>query len=246
MALIKCRECGKKVSTQAVSCPHCGAKQVVETENEVKSKPAKARWSAIGIGLVGFLFLFGIMSSLIGKRGSTSPVVTAAAVSSSAKCNIRKANGGEPDRPCDLVELCKDRDYRRKKIAQYSGEGEFKKVVQATTDLNQILGWLDVYRPEDVSWVCNGIPMPTSPPATATSTPIFGCTLSPLDIFPMGKSMRLLDLSAEASQKCPGAVVNADKSISVRWQDREYLVGTARSVGPDGLEQYVISSIRAK
>src|SRR5947208_2463212 len=27
MALIKCRECGSSVSTEAASCPHCGAPQ---------------------------------------------------------------------------------------------------------------------------------------------------------------------------------------------------------------------------
>jgi hypothetical protein len=52
MALVRCRECGAKVSTSAEACPHCGV-----------SKPAPAgtwnprRLIIIVLGIVGFVFL---------------------------------------------------------------------------------------------------------------------------------------------------------------------------------------------
>jgi hypothetical protein len=37
MALVPCRECGTQVSTQAFSCPHCGA-----------PRPSEAVWTGTG------------------------------------------------------------------------------------------------------------------------------------------------------------------------------------------------------
>lgn len=48
MAIIKCRECGKEISTQADKCPHCGAKR----------KKIKL-WLWIPLGLVVAFFGFG-------------------------------------------------------------------------------------------------------------------------------------------------------------------------------------------
>jgi len=49
MPLEPCRECGKSVSTEAESCPHCGA-----------PTPETTRWARAGLG-VGVLWFFAIV-----------------------------------------------------------------------------------------------------------------------------------------------------------------------------------------
>ena len=46
MALIKCRECGNEVSSEANACPKCGARVVVP---KVKSKTTKRTWFIAGL-----------------------------------------------------------------------------------------------------------------------------------------------------------------------------------------------------
>lgn len=58
MALIKCRECGKDISTEAKACPHCGAKPPY-------------RPSLAFILIAGLLVVFGVKSSF--DRDSTPP-----------------------------------------------------------------------------------------------------------------------------------------------------------------------------
>ena len=71
MALIKCRECGNQVSTEASACPHCGAPQRAvppqlphgETVQEAPTLPQ--RKSKLGQNvLIGFGILMG--ASIIG------------------------------------------------------------------------------------------------------------------------------------------------------------------------------------
>lgn len=66
MALIKCPECGKKMSDQAKNCPHCGY-SFTKTENNNTLNNAlndlKSKWDnkyllVILVGLVGGYFLF--------------------------------------------------------------------------------------------------------------------------------------------------------------------------------------------
>lgn len=59
MALVKCRECGKDISTQAKACPHCGAKP-----------PYRPSLAFILVG--GLLVAFGLKSML----GEDSPPPT--------------------------------------------------------------------------------------------------------------------------------------------------------------------------
>lgn len=70
MALKKCKECGKEVSTKADKCPHCGAK--------VKS--------GIGcLGLIGIIFLIGMFGSMFGESNNTTTKSTTSKVSAPAK-----------------------------------------------------------------------------------------------------------------------------------------------------------------
>lgn len=55
MALIKCKECGKDISTDAKACPHCGAKPPY--------KPSLAF-----ILIAGLLVVFGVKASLESAR----------------------------------------------------------------------------------------------------------------------------------------------------------------------------------
>ena len=54
MALVKCKECGNKISKEAESCPQCGA-----------PRKKKAKLSILGVILVLLgLFVFGVIMFL--------------------------------------------------------------------------------------------------------------------------------------------------------------------------------------
>lgn len=76
MALIRCRECGKPVSTEAISCPHCGARR--------RTKKKRG-----GCGLLVLLFLvIAIVSAIVnsGSRpASNTPLRTHSAIRSPQK-----------------------------------------------------------------------------------------------------------------------------------------------------------------
>jgi ribosomal protein L37E len=63
VALIKCRECGKDVSTEAATCPHCGAptkpiKSTPTTRQDIAG-PISAGNAFCGLlSLIGVIFLF--------------------------------------------------------------------------------------------------------------------------------------------------------------------------------------------
>lgn len=80
MALAKCRECGGRVSTEAVSCPHCGA----NTPALIPNSPTKGLHPNAGMSrtkkvlLVLFAVYFvGVASQLVVK-GTTSNTAGAA------------------------------------------------------------------------------------------------------------------------------------------------------------------------
>ena len=54
MAMIKCRECGAEVSSEAKKCPHCG----VDTPDKNKE-----RWQMIGGGILILLLIGAFLSS---------------------------------------------------------------------------------------------------------------------------------------------------------------------------------------
>ena len=56
MALQKCHECGKDVSSEAKSCPNCGA--IVKTLEILPKKTNKPSGGLIFIGIVIFISLF--------------------------------------------------------------------------------------------------------------------------------------------------------------------------------------------
>ncbi|WP_177344932.1 zinc ribbon domain-containing protein [Pseudomonas sp. PA15(2017)] len=60
MALIKCRECGNLVSTQAKACPTCGAKP--------KPKTSMITWLVLAV-----IIFFALKSCIIGSPTGTKP-----------------------------------------------------------------------------------------------------------------------------------------------------------------------------
>ena len=57
MALVKCRVCGKEISTTAVTCPHCGHRTVTASY-EVEKAALSRRWGVgIALTVVGFVLL---------------------------------------------------------------------------------------------------------------------------------------------------------------------------------------------
>lgn len=82
MALVRCAECGKDVSTEAAACPHCGAPRT--SAGKAVAKAASRVWTAVKlvIGLIFFFIVFRCtqMSSEIGGSSSSSASLPAPAI----------------------------------------------------------------------------------------------------------------------------------------------------------------------
>jgi hypothetical protein len=83
VALIRCRECGNEVSTEAQSCPHCGA-------------VIKRKKSCLGCAGVAFLILiiFGVVCSLV-EKGTWSPPTSSRSGESPTSSQPRLYKEGE-------------------------------------------------------------------------------------------------------------------------------------------------------
>lgn len=65
MALMICTECGKEISSTAVTCPHCGHKTAFATESAKKKDKALAVYICTGAALVGLFLLIPAMITLM-------------------------------------------------------------------------------------------------------------------------------------------------------------------------------------
>ena len=71
MALINCKECGKEVSDQAASCPHCGAPIHVPVPNKVTAKPNGCNGCLVLLGVFfGLFFVISVFNGVnnVGKK----------------------------------------------------------------------------------------------------------------------------------------------------------------------------------
>lgn len=73
--LIKCPECGKEVSDNAVACVHCGypltqKKEAVQKTDQAKRKDGPLVASNIVLGVFGFMMLCGVLTSNGGVEGN--------------------------------------------------------------------------------------------------------------------------------------------------------------------------------
>jgi hypothetical protein len=83
MAIRACRECGKDVSTEAVNCPHCGARKPIGLTSEPESSaegpapgPRKTyRWWPVLV-IVGLVVVWALMQMAPSKTGTA--ITTAA------------------------------------------------------------------------------------------------------------------------------------------------------------------------
>jgi hypothetical protein len=66
MALVKCRECGKDVSTEAAACPHCGVPSVESTNDApppAQPPSGKSKGSPIG-GAIALMITIAVIVSM--------------------------------------------------------------------------------------------------------------------------------------------------------------------------------------
>ena len=76
MALIKCPECGKEISDNAVSCPNCGYPFAKETSKNLKSFDNKRTrmciviFSCVIVPIIGIIFILGNSKEKINVTGN--------------------------------------------------------------------------------------------------------------------------------------------------------------------------------
>ena len=76
MALIKCKECGKEISDQAKTCPHCGYENIKKGEKKVTSKSNYIKTgsivSLISCSFIVLIIIWLVVSSIVPDK-YTSP-----------------------------------------------------------------------------------------------------------------------------------------------------------------------------
>ena len=148
MAIQKCHECGKDVSTTAKACPNCGA--------SVKKPLLQKNIGCLVVVSLIVLLWIGSKCSVPSfdsyrekaKEGQT----TEKAATDYRSCNVPMKDGSYETTRCnDLEELSKDYIFYRKKILQANQEGNTKKVNEYRAKFQQINAWLSRYNDSDVS-----------------------------------------------------------------------------------------------
>ena len=137
MSLIKCRECGKKVSDQAETCPHCGAPipptASANKEKQAASASASGKNILVGVTIVFAIVGFGFWTQKVQQAAPppppSQPVVNQKAMLEGARLRFTREIEQEYAR---LQELVAAHDLDRamaqlKKFQQY-GQAEYKKV----------------------------------------------------------------------------------------------------------------------
>jgi len=151
MALTTCRECGKQVSTDAKTCPHCGTSAPAKK----KAKGGIGKWLLI-------IFAIGLVANVLSTKDNATtatakPPVQAAPVAAKkpekvlpAECKITKKDGTLDQRECDLEELCKDWVFYRRRAAESVNDGNAEKAREYQAGFRKTNAWLSAYREEDV------------------------------------------------------------------------------------------------
>lgn len=71
MALIKCKECGNKVSTTAKTCPKCGAEITADEIREAPKKTSARKMTLIiFIGFAGVIAFLSVQTGIEDRRGN--------------------------------------------------------------------------------------------------------------------------------------------------------------------------------
>ena len=77
MAIMKCRECGNKVSSEALTCPHCGVNSPAKATPKAAATPTPVAttkkgmsfWKKIGIGVLAIWIIGFIMQMSATRKG---------------------------------------------------------------------------------------------------------------------------------------------------------------------------------
>lgn len=236
MALAECRECGKQVSTRAMACPHCGANQPGEAKTAVALK-AKTPWlvKMICYGFVGLVALSAFVQMLGGNKSKV------------------------PEKS-PLAKLCEEHASNVVKFQGYWDKGNFPYAQDVMSEMRQLEKQIATYPQEARVNVCGAKyqvastagktdQLPTKPEQAVQSknlAPSAGCTAAPFEVLPMGKSFTLPELTSLMSQNCRTGAISIDRPVEVKWEEKIYLIGIAKSPNPNGIERFEITSIRGK
>jgi hypothetical protein len=154
MALKKCKECGKEISTQAKACPSCGAPNT------------NSNFKYLFI-FFGIFCLISAISNLFkddnpdrNKKPEKEKVYfkkgkfekyTGALPSGNVDYYVMKKNGTYDQRPNDLEEMCKDWQYYRNLILEKTHAGDAQGATEARNSFNKINFTMSAeYNEEDI------------------------------------------------------------------------------------------------
>lgn len=207
-------------------------------KDEDEAATAKGRSTTPRVVLI-LLAVLGIGASVVthvAKQGSGGSQVSVTAKTNDAACNVKKADGRPGDRECDLVELCKDAAFYNRKVQEFAAEGDRTKAAEAQADLLKTLGWMGEYRHEDIANVCGGrapssvqTPVPVGSTTGDMGLTVGTCNAPPGDILTTSHATPMDDFSKLLKERCTGAELRADGSVSLGYRGRTYLVETKTS-----------------
>ena len=244
MGIENCRECGKPVSTEAKTCPSCGARKPTKTTN-------KTRWGMI----VLVVLAIGIFS-----RGFSGNKTLDEQTAARPECQVKMANGVFAESRCDLMTLC---IARQKAGTEYDDAlKRYKDKIWLDDKLDEQIAKIDAlsvklqrYTKDDLQKWCGLKGEVLGPFAdrirnasalTASSVQGGNCNQSPITALPMGQQMNSGELAKLLNATCPGASLGSDQTVTVRWDGKQYQL-FARKLPNDsaGAQQYEITSIKA-
>ena len=244
VALISCRECGVKVSSDAKICPSCGIK-----------KPAPKKKSKLLLLLLGIFAVGAIAIKPIEERKQAKRLEAQAA---NPNCKIPKANGQLAARPCDLVTLCEDLHRTKQRVADTFGklrntiiknesdsseagidiEAKDRKAWNAAQDDDKALTKeILTYQFGDIKRVCpfqltealrtevESKPNQTTPVTSSVPT-TEGCDKSPLDFFEIGQQVTNEEFSTLIAKRCRNAQVT-EGNANLSWEGARWVVKLA-------------------
>lgn len=261
MAIVKCFECGKKISTTAASCPQCGAVNRPMTEQEspksskVANPPASRKriWWLVLIFIVGGISLEKIAGELVSRSSPTAKTMTLANPEDVPfGCVARRKQSGKPGN-CDLTELCRDEQELQARFEKAKVGGDRETVLKAARALHDTMMALATNEPEVVTAVCKAALAPptqqngTAAPSSSKSSESLAaqeCRLPPLAIFVIGRVYTTTEINQQLADKCPSGARNPDGNIVVRWDGSEWLVTTSARTEPNGLSIQEVMSVR--
>ncbi len=142
MALIKCAECGKDVSTEAKKCPSCGAKV------KIPKKPTSPFLKYLLIGVVGLTFIGAYMGNQDNRDAQKADEAKLAAMSPEQRNTVlaqRQANAASAAASAEAKRAADE-----KKTAESKAARDDVGMAEATC---QLLFEKNAHDPSSVEWI---------------------------------------------------------------------------------------------